>query len=286
MANPRDKNLLIRFLIADISAEQSNRVQCHSYPMSQSRRAFSFDDLPDGAPRQVAAIGLLVLVALFCDPGSSSAAEGAPPIAPEEQGMEATQGTAGINAIESGLEEVWDEADVDAYGAEEPNSISMWPSIRWSTEWFGYYRESSSGGDQHLFRSDLQFNFQGNFASDFSYTLTPQVRVDSGNNGTNRFEFREDGHGRPLATFREANIGWSSSAFELNIGKKIFNWGVADAWNPIDDLNPWDYLIGRKFDFLGAERDGGGSISAWKSGWARMALISDPKAKIFPRRAQ
>ncbi|MGY8689715.1 MAG: hypothetical protein ACKVHP_18525, partial [Verrucomicrobiales bacterium] len=28
----------------------------------------------------------------------------------------------------------------------------------------------------------------------------------------------------------------------IMIGKDVFNWGVADAYSPVDNLNPWDYL--------------------------------------------
>lgn len=106
--------------------------------------------------------------------------------------------------------------------------------------------------------SDLQFRFEGQWGSHFNYVFIPQFRWSSGDEDTSSFEFLEDGKRRPNATFKEASLGWSSGAFEVSIGKSIFNWGVADAWNPVDDLNPWDFL-----DVPTAERIGVPALSLY-----------------------
>ncbi len=147
---------------------------------------------------------------------------------------------------------------IGASAEERPWSAHR-PSITWTTDWFAYLDESTlGGGDQHLVRSDLQFLFEGVVGDHFNYSIVPQLRIDSGDHSESGFAFLEDGKRRPVATFREASLGWSSNAFELSIGKQIFNWGVADAWSPIDDLNPWDYL-----DVPTAERIGVPAISIY-----------------------
>ena len=136
-----------------------------------------------------------------------------------------------------------DDLGVEAVDFEEAGgSILPRPTVRLETDWFAYYHATSIRSDQHVFRADLRFDFEGTLGSNLSYLVSPEFRIDSGDNGVNRFEFREDGMRRPLATFREAALSWAAESLELSAGKQVFNWGVADAWNPVDDLNPWDYL--------------------------------------------
>jgi hypothetical protein len=41
---------------------------------------------------------------------------------------------------------------------------------------------------------------------------------------------------------KEAVLTFRPQAVEISLGKQIFAWGTADAFNPTDNLNPWDAM--------------------------------------------
>ncbi|MFT5466230.1 MAG: hypothetical protein ACI8UO_001328 [Verrucomicrobiales bacterium] len=114
------------------------------------------------------------------------------------------------------------------------------PAVEFDVDYFGYFH--SVPGDRHFTRGDLKIEFADFLGDSFHYNLTPRFRLDSSDDTVNEFAFRENSARRPLATFQEAYVSWASERYEVSLGKKIFNWGVADTYNPLDDLNPRDFL--------------------------------------------
>jgi hypothetical protein len=47
---------------------------------------------------------------------------------------------------------------------------------------------------------------------------------------------------RSLLHLKEGTVRFQHEAVEITLGKQIFAWGTADAYNPTDNLNPYDYL--------------------------------------------
>lgn len=67
----------------------------------------------------------------------------------------------------------------------------------------------------------------------------------------------ETSYKRPYIDFNEFYAKVKYSYFDLSIGKKIYNWGVANGYNPTDNITPYDML-----DFLDNEKLGIFSISS------------------------
>jgi len=71
------------------------------------------------------------------------------------------------------------------------------------------------------------------------------------------FQIPETTRQRSYLNLREATLRARDGPFELTLGKQIFAWGTADAYNPTDLLNPYDYL-----DVLDNEKIGVWSAAA------------------------
>lgn len=47
---------------------------------------------------------------------------------------------------------------------------------------------------------------------------------------------------RRMIDVKEATLKFNLPLMELSLGKQFFTWGTADAYNPTDNMNPYDYL--------------------------------------------
>lgn len=56
------------------------------------------------------------------------------------------------------------------------------------------------------------------------------------------FQVPERGERRSVASLREAAVAVRGEQLEVTLGKQVFAWGTADAHNPTDHVNPYDYL--------------------------------------------
>ena len=54
------------------------------------------------------------------------------------------------------------------------------------------------------------------------------------------FEYRWHKNNYSPVNFREYYLSYYPSFGEINIGKQIINWGIADGNNPTDNINPYD----------------------------------------------
>src|SRR5256886_5009446 len=71
------------------------------------------------------------------------------------------------------------------------------------------------------------------------------------------FQIPETHPRRSYLSVKEATLAARRGPLEVTVGKQIFAWGTADAFNPTDRLNPYDYL-----DVLDNEKLGVWSASA------------------------
>ena len=56
------------------------------------------------------------------------------------------------------------------------------------------------------------------------------------------FQIPETSKHRSYLGLKEVTLAAHQGPFEVTVGKQIFAWGTADAFNPTDRLNPYDYL--------------------------------------------
>ena len=56
------------------------------------------------------------------------------------------------------------------------------------------------------------------------------------------FQIPETEPRRSYLSLKEATLSAQRGPLEVTVGKQIFAWGTADAYNPTDRLNPYDYL--------------------------------------------
>jgi len=56
------------------------------------------------------------------------------------------------------------------------------------------------------------------------------------------FQIPETHPRRSYLSVKEATLAAHRGPLEVSVGKQIFAWGTADAFNPTDRLNPYDYL--------------------------------------------
>jgi hypothetical protein len=80
--------------------------------------------------------------------------------------------------------------------------------------------------------------------SDWNGTLWPLVADAKGEYGSWGQLIRA----RPLENY----VSWNPSGFKLAAGYQMFSWGVADKYNPTDNLNPRDYTVGVNADKIPA----------------------------------
>ena len=71
------------------------------------------------------------------------------------------------------------------------------------------------------------------------------------------FQIPDTGQRRSYLDLKEATISGREGPLEITLGKQIYAWGTADAFNPTDNINPYDYL-----DVLDNEKLGVWSASA------------------------
>ena len=86
------------------------------------------------------------------------------------------------------------------------------------------------------------------------------------------FQIPETTRQRSYLSVKEAVFAARAGPLEVTLGKQIFAWGTADAFNPTDNINPYDYL-----DVLDSEKIGVWSLAARAStGPASLVFVAVP----------
>jgi len=88
--------------------------------------------------------------------------------------------------------------------------------------------------------------------------LVGEVRKDndSFDEGVN-LQIPETSLHRSIVYLKEAVARFAHGAYEVSVGKQIFTWGAAEGFNPMDNLNAYDYL-----DPLDSQKLGAWSVAA------------------------
>lgn len=108
---------------------------------------------------------------------------------------------------------------------------------------FQYFEATPLDKDLTRFDADLKLEISGNINADLSYLVRPHFHLDNlGQNNGVIDGLRETNTNRYIANLDEAYLGYALKNADLRVGKQIFRWGTADFYNPMDRLNPRDYL--------------------------------------------
>jgi hypothetical protein len=94
--------------------------------------------------------------------------------------------------------------------------------------------------------------------SGWVFHLDPRVNFDTQHTAGARLFF-EESRSRPALTLNEVFLDWYGPGLELSVGKKIYDWKVADGFSPVDGVNPVDFI-----EMLNPEKIGVPSISLLK----------------------
>jgi hypothetical protein len=95
--------------------------------------------------------------------------------------------------------------------------------------------------DRYRFEFDLNLDITGNISDSVTYFIVPRLRFDNVSFASGVIdELNETDRDRFIFNFDEASLTRSTDRFEISFGKKIYEWGTADGYNPTDNINPVD----------------------------------------------
>jgi hypothetical protein len=108
---------------------------------------------------------------------------------------------------------------------------------------FSHFRETSN--DHQNFRDEvsLQLEWARRLAPWSSVKVVVEAREDDA--GFTRgvaFRIPETNERRSIVNLKEAVLSFQQGPVDVMLGKQIFAWGTADAFNPTDNINPYDYM--------------------------------------------
>jgi len=149
---------------------------------------------------------------------------------------------------------------------EEKAESSIWESFRetWSPRLdinlrgSYYYKDSTLKPEDGYLSGNAIAQFSRELTSSMMLHVDPRINFDTlYTNGVQLFI--EDQEDRPTLTLNEVLLTWYGDSIEMEAGKKIYSWKVADGFSPVDTLNPVDII-----EFMDPEKIGIPSISALK----------------------
>jgi len=124
---------------------------------------------------------------------------------------------------------------------------------------FGYAYRTKQDPRKFYHQGALYLEASKNMGDNLRWYIAPEIRCDNAHffaGAMDEFEDKREER-RYLVNLREAYVAYYGKTSDIFVGKRIYSWGKADAFNPIDRLNPKDY-----FDVLDNEKIGIFSVAA------------------------
>jgi len=155
-----------------------------------------------------------------------------------------------------------------AFGGEEDETTDsgIWTSFQenWSPRLDINVRSSYYPGDSDLEPSDFHLSSDATLSLSRALTDNLIFKIDPRGNFDSLYAsgvqlFVEDRECRPAFTLNEVLFSWYGDTAEVEVGKKIYSWKVADTYSPLDTLNPKDIL-----ELMDPEKIGVPSVSVLK----------------------
>ncbi|MCK5096858.1 MAG: hypothetical protein KAR45_02085 [Desulfobacteraceae bacterium] len=152
-----------------------------------------------------------------------------------------------------------------AFG-EESTESGIWesfqenfsPQIDINLRWAYFHKDSTLDPEDYHLSGNVITYFSKELFSGITLRVDPRINFDTIYTNGAQF-FIEDNEYRPTYTFNEALISWYGESIEIEVGKKIYSWKVADGFSPLDTLNPLDLI-----ELMNPEKIGIPSISVLK----------------------
>ncbi len=168
-----------------------------------------------------------------------------------------------------------------AAAAEEPRfRLADW-GLKGEASLKTWSHFADTPNDEHTFVNEgrLQVEWARRFGEWGSAKIVADTRYDDfGWARGFHFQIPETHPRRSYLSVKEATLGVRRGPFEVTVGKQIFAWGTADAFNPTDRLNPDDYL-----DPLHNEKLGVWAVAA-RVGSPRVSLVAVAVPLFTPSR--
>ncbi|HET7343015.1 MAG TPA: hypothetical protein VFL90_16235 [Methylomirabilota bacterium] len=108
---------------------------------------------------------------------------------------------------------------------------------------FTYFANTPNDNQQVVNEGVLQLEWSHRLGAWGSTKIVGRARDDDvGFTRELTFQIPETSQRRSYLDLREATLSARGGPIDVTLGKQIFAWGTADAFNPTDNLNPYDYL--------------------------------------------
>ncbi len=108
---------------------------------------------------------------------------------------------------------------------------------------FTYFRDDPSNDKINRVEGIFKLEYEKYIGDLGKVLVSPKLTFDNDNYSSSYIDEFEDKNIRRLSlNLEEYYAEFNFSNFDLRIGKQIFSWGKADAFNPTDNLNPRDYI--------------------------------------------
>ncbi|MGH7391760.1 MAG: hypothetical protein ACREM3_20240 [Candidatus Rokuibacteriota bacterium] len=133
---------------------------------------------------------------------------------------------------------------VPASGAAEPPSLAEL-GIKGEVTFKNFSHFQETDNDDRNFRNEviLEVGWLHRWERRGSLALVLQARGDDAGFAEGvRFQIPDTNEHRSILAVKEAVGTLLGGPVEVTAGKQIFAWGTADAFNPTDRINPYDYL--------------------------------------------
>lgn len=134
-------------------------------------------------------------------------------------------------------------------GAEEAANPSSWEKISDALRGsltvgiYHHFEEAKQEATNTRYQAQLELEFEGEIQDHLHYFLTPQLYLDNLGWASGIVnEEPETSTDRFIVDVEEAYMRYTAEKLDLTLGRQIFNWGVADAFNPNNNINPLDLL--------------------------------------------
>ncbi len=122
-----------------------------------------------------------------------------------------------------------------------------------ATVWiFAQFEEDLRDDNRYPLELLIEQEISLDFSSKLNFTAAAEYRADNRHFTSGAIDdWTEQDSRRFHINLREAYFKLTAGKADLFVGKKVYAWGKADAFNPTDNINPSDYL-----DFLISEKIG------------------------------
>lgn len=108
---------------------------------------------------------------------------------------------------------------------------------------YTYFEDAPA--DDRLYREEgiLRLEWARQFAPWIGAKLVGELRGDTDGDANGLYlEIPDTERHRSILSLREGTVSLRWAPVDVTIGKQFFAWGTADAYNPTDNINPYDYL--------------------------------------------